>query len=180
VQVDDITRIAPDPRRLTLLTAAPKGPRLDWLIEKCTELGVATLILAEFERSVVRLAPSASARHMRTTVEASKQCGRLWLPELRCGESLREAIGHPDEQLLVCDPSPHGRSLANHLWSSVVPERVTVVVGPEGGIAPAEQDWLSQRGAVPVRLSDTILRIETAAAAVAAVWAAFRCDAVRP
>lgn len=177
VQIEDVTHNSPTRHRLAILTAAPKGPRLDWLIEKCTELGVDELILAEFERSVVRLASHSAARYARATIEATKQCGRAWLPELRCGEPLQDAVRRQDGRILVCDPSRAGQSLVNFLTRAAVPDRLAVVVGPEGGLSPTEQAWLAEHQAVPVRLSSTILRIETAAAAVAAVWAAVRCDA---
>src|SRR5262245_79128 len=58
VTVDRVDHAPPPVARLTLIIAAPKGPRLDWMVEKCTELGVSRIALADFERSVVHPAPT--------------------------------------------------------------------------------------------------------------------------
>lgn len=184
--VEAVMTVPPPTRTLTLIAAACKGPRLDWMIEKCTELDVTRIVLAEFERSIVRPGAGAAEKLARTALEACKQCRRAWLPEIAVGEPLAAAIepfrargtapaapAPPrDSSLLVCDPEgavplagwlhAHGGSL-RHL---------VAVVGPEGGLTEGERAMLIEAGAQPIRLGEHILRVETAALAVAANWAA--------
>ncbi|HPC20990.1 MAG TPA: RsmE family RNA methyltransferase [Phycisphaerae bacterium] len=180
-EVTVIEQAPPPTDTLELVVAGCKGPRLDWLVEKCTELGVTRLVLAEFERSVVRVGPTHVHNLERTAIEACKQCGRLWLPEISAGLPLSAAIGHglaldrgqadsSARRMAFADPAatlPLGRWL-----ESAARGNVTVVVGPEGGLTPAEIDELSGGGAQAVRLAEHVLRVETAAIAVASVCAA--------
>ncbi len=86
-QVHRVNALTPALRSLTLIVAGCKGPRLRWMVEKCTELGVSELCLAEFERSVVRVSEGHAQKLRTTAIEACKQCGRASLPEIRCGEN---------------------------------------------------------------------------------------------
>ncbi len=184
--VEAVMTVPPPARTLTLITAACRGARLDWMIEKCTELGVTRIVLAAFERSVVRPAAGAEEKMARTALEACKQCRRVWLPEIAAGASLTEAIGPfctppvsaaapacpRRPSLLVCEPLST-LSLADWLHAHAGESRhMAAVIGPEGGLSDAERAMLSQAGAQPVRLAEHTLRVETAAVAVAANWAA--------
>lgn len=180
IRVVEFSRSEAPRRRLTLFIASPKGPRFDWLIEKCTELGVTALIFTDFERSVVRTSADSARKHERATIEASKQCGRLWLPTLRGGDSMKKAVEAHNGPLVVCDPGPAARSLTDWLGEQSDAADIGVIIGPEGGISPAESDWLRERGVQPVKLAQTILRIETAGVAAAAIWSAGNCDAPSP
>ena len=165
----------PQPRRtLTLIVAGCKGPRLDWLIEKCTELGTTRIVLAEFARSVVNVGASHLDKLRRSAIEACKQCGRAWLPELNAGPDLATAIGQSQaDTLLVAHPTEKSTPLGEFLQQQ--PTRTgetTTVIGPEGGLTDDEVNRLVERGAVAVRLGEHILRTETSAVAVAASWAA--------
>ncbi len=160
--------------RLTLITAACKGPRLDYLVEKATELGADRLLVATFERSVVRLADDDAHRLVVTAVSACKQAGRARLPEIRTGLSMQDAAeAVRDCRLLVADPSeksiPAGPLLREIQAGG---GDAAAVVGPEGGISPTELAWLDERGGVRAWLGPFILRVETAAVALAACWAA--------
>lgn len=181
IEVDIVQRAqAPPPARaLTLLVAGCKGARLDWLVEKCTELGVRSLVFAEFERSVVHVGENHLEKLQRTAIEACKQCGQRWLPQLRTGEPIDAAVRHwqrgpgggPAAQLLLCHPheqSPRlGRLLAGRALTAAA-----AIIGPEGGLSEGEAQRFMAAGAEPVLLADELLRVETAAVAVAAVFAA--------
>jgi len=164
----------PPGRTLTLIVAGCKGPRLTWMIEKLTELGVTTIVLAEFERSVVHPQAAHAARLRRTALEAAKQSRRAWLPQIECAATLDAALaGRRSGRLLVAHPGDEALPLATRLHAqTLTDEHVTAVVGPEGGLSDAELRALGQAGAELVRLAPTILRVETAALAVAANWAA--------
>ncbi|MBK9126790.1 MAG: 16S rRNA (uracil(1498)-N(3))-methyltransferase [Phycisphaerales bacterium] len=165
----------PPPRcRLTLITAACKGPRLDYLVEKATELGVDRLLVATFERSVVRLDFEHADRLLATALAACKQAGRARLPEVRTGLSLHEAVeAARSSRLLVADPSNESIPAARLLdETQAAGGDAAAIIGPEGGISPTERVWLDELGATRAWLGRFILRVETAAVAVAACWAA--------
>lgn len=168
----------PGPR---LALAPIRANRLDWLVEKAVELGVAALDLVLTRRTVVR--PERIERLQAIAVEAAEQCGRLSVPRLRPPVPLGswlEALpaGLP---LLVGDEAggePAGPALAD------APEAV-LLVGPEGGFAPEERARLLARPATrAIGLGPRILRSETAAlwllAARAAVLEGGRAAAAGP
>jgi 16S rRNA (uracil1498-N3)-methyltransferase len=155
---------------LTLIVGGCKGPRLEWLVEKCTELGVGKLILAQFERSVVAPGTGHVEKLRRIAIEACKQCGRNWLPDLESDVALMDAVrasgGH---QMMIAHPGGT-RSISDALGAPASP--CTAVIGPEGGLTDAELTELMRHGGICARLAPAVLRVETAAVAVAAVWAA--------
>jgi 16S rRNA (uracil1498-N3)-methyltransferase len=173
VLISSVEEVPPTSRALTLIVSGCKGARLDWLVEKCTELGVSRLILADFERSVVRLNPGHVEKLRRTAIEACKQCRRARLPEIATGMSLPDACAaRGADPLLVAHPSPDAPTLADRLRDGYPHTReVAVVIGPEGGLTDDELNMLRAAGGEIVRLTAHILRVETAAIAVAAWWA---------
>jgi 16S rRNA (uracil1498-N3)-methyltransferase len=171
--VDAIDEIPPSGRTLSLIVPACKGPRLDWLVEKCTELGATRLVLAEFERSVVHAGAQHVEKLRRTAIEACKQSRRAWLPQIETATGLPAASARgPNAALLIAHLEEGAPSLAEWL-ARHGPEahELAVVIGPEGGLAPAEIEVLRAAGAQVVRLAEHVLRIETAAIAVAGNWA---------
>ncbi len=166
IEVDHVDHREADARcRLILITAIPKGPRQDVLIEKCTELGVAELCPALCARSVVKPAASRVSKWTRTAVEACKQAQRAWLPLIRPPASLTEWLARyaAADSRWLADPSAAPLAEQPRDGSTVV-----VAVGPEGGFDPAELEAARLHGYVGLRLGDTILRTETAAVAAAA------------
>lgn len=158
-------------RSLTLGVALPKGERQRMLVEKCVELGVHALQPLTTERSVSLPADSALERLRRAVIEASKQCGRnrlmviesacpmaAWLTKASPGGS--RWIAHPGGQPLA-DVAGHGCSAAAHppVWA---------LIGPEGGWTSGELERAGQAGWQCVDLGPRILRVETAALALAA------------
>lgn len=143
---------------VTIAVASPKGDRLEWLVQKCTEVGVGRIVLLNAERSVVRWDPERAAKQLdrlrRIAVEAAMQSRRVWLPEIdgpiSAGQILSESV--------IAEPG--GRNLQ-------AGDR-TIAIGPEGGWSPAEVAQAADR----VSLGDTVLRVETAAVVAAALMAA--------
>ncbi len=177
--VDAVQNVPSSARTLTLVVPGCKGARLDWLIEKGTELGVSRFILAELERTVVHAGPQHGRKLERTAIAACKQCHRAWLPRIQSGVPLGQAVqAVAGAALLVahlsCEAPTLAKWLATHHSDAA---NLAVVIGPEGGLAPAELDALMAAGGQLVCLAEHILRVETAALAVAACWAA---DAVAP
>ena len=157
-----------------LATATPKGKRLDWLLEKATELGAASLTAVRFERSVSGgepLGESARERWRTHCIAAAKQCGLDFLPEIPEPVSLQAFLAAPPAEpavRLVGDLGEAAVTLPRALSAWKPEQPVTVLVGPEGGFTPPEREAILASGFVPVRLGATTLRIETAALAMLA------------
>ncbi len=175
VSVSDIKTIPPPEQTLTIIVAGCKGARLDWLVEKSTELGVTRLVSAEFERSVVRVGAQHVVKLRRTAIEACKQCHRACLPRIDAGRALAAAIGNVEPCcLLVAHRANDATTLGAWLTANASRSReLAIVIGPEGGLSPTELDFLQTCGGQVVRLADYVLRVETAAIAAAAAWAAW-------
>ncbi len=178
LQVEDVRRIEPKrSRRIIIAVSVPKGERFDWLIEKCTELGVERISPVIFERTVRQPGnPKAMERWMKLAVSAAKQCKRLFLPQIDPPMSLQDAIES------IQRDSPNCRLLAGGISGDCVPlagqsfgeDDVAAFIGPEGGITENEEMLLKNKSVRFVRLGETILRTETAAIAFASILAAQR------
>ncbi len=156
----------------TLLQALVAAEKLDWIVEKATELGAARVLLFPAARSVVRLDGERLARrvaHLRdVAVAACCQCGRNRVPLIKFASTLDAALGETRgasiRLLLAPDsasglPATEGRSVA-------------IAVGPEGGFTPAEVQAAEGSGFALARLGSRVLRTETAGpAALAALLA---------
>lgn len=157
----------PAPPPLILCVGAGDRDRFAWLVEKATELGVTAVIPLECERTegvATRVRPQHLARLRRQALEAVKQSGAAWAARVDEPLALRTLL----------DRSPEGmRWLADaegHPAPAVIGDgALTVVIGPEGGLAPAEREGLLAAGYEPVRLARHTLRFETAAVAAAAI-----------
>ena len=158
---------APLPARpLTLAVALPKGERQKWMVEKLTELGVARLVPIETARGVAEATPAAIERLARGVIEACKQCGRTTLMEIAAPRSIPALLAAAEAaEIIVADPG--GAPLAVPR-SGGEPGGVLALVGPEGGFTPEELAAAVGAGAVRVALGPHILRVETAAIALAA------------
>jgi 16S rRNA (uracil1498-N3)-methyltransferase len=156
---------------LTIACAPPKGDRLDFLLEKLTELGVSRWVPLVCERGVVDARKLNHDRLQRAVVEAAKQCGRSVLmqiePARTCAEWLSQPCAEPTSRVLAhSEPSVPRQRLAE------VPRgrAVLAAIGPEGGFTPAEVRAAQEAGWHIVTLGPRVLRVETAALLLAA-WA---------
>jgi 16S rRNA (uracil1498-N3)-methyltransferase len=169
--------VRPEPL-VHLAFAVPKGNRLDWLLEKATELGVAALVPLRFQRSVAGGEDPSAAKRERWlghTIAAAKQAGLRWLPRLENPQTLEHFISTLHETSGVFgDLGPEALPLVRALGRLDRTRPVSIVVGPEGGLTPTEREALIKAGLAPVRIGSTTLRIETAAIAlIAATTAVF-------
>lgn len=159
------------PIAITLGVALPKGDRRRWLVEKGTELGVACLVPLETDRANDRESAAASARLRQAVVEASKQSGRNRLMEIATPQRLANFLAiERDVPRLFAHPGGrdcHG-ALAEIHASDPNCSRIMLAVGPEGGFSEAEVAMSLANGWQTVSLGARILRVETAALALAA------------
>lgn len=174
VAVTQRQRLARPGPAVELAFAVPKGKRLDWLLEKATELGAARLCPVVFERSVAtpELTGHAQARWMATCIAAAKQCRIAFLPEIAAPLELGRYLEQCSAACrLMGDPDATGTvAQALAAWSSASSETgvLAVLTGPEGGITEAEAAVAAKAGFTPVRLGKNILRVETAPIALLA------------
>ena len=169
----------PDHRiQLVLATALPKYSRQQWLLEKCTELGVDKLIPLQCRRSVAGKSFSniTFQRWTRWTIEASKQSERLFLPQISAKLKLDKLLEKLSDYDLSLVGSPDRRSVSfgDIAARAHRTNNVLIIVGPEGGFADHEIDAMAQAGVTFVRLGCNVLRTETAAAALLAAVVALR------
>jgi 16S rRNA (uracil1498-N3)-methyltransferase len=159
------------PSPLILGVALPKGDRQRWLVEKAVELGVTRLIPLETARSVAQPDAKAVQRLGRAVIEASKQCGRNRLMEIGLPTAWREFVASAADTRIRLVAHPSNQSAAPIL-RPVLPGPVCLAVGPEGGHSDEEVEQAVRCGWETISLGPRILRIETAALALAALLAA--------
>ena len=165
------------PLSIVLLQGIARGEKMDLILQKATELGVAAIMPVSGERTEVRLdAERAQKRlaHWRSVVEsACEQSGRARVPVVFAPISLDDAARslHDDGLRLVLDPQ--GEHRLESLQSPAA-ARVWVAIGPEGGWSPRDREILRTAGFSGLRLGPRVLRTETAGlAAIAALQARF-------
>jgi 16S rRNA (uracil1498-N3)-methyltransferase len=169
-------------RAVHLLAGITANERMDWLVEKATELGVASITPLVAERSVLKLkgerAEKKLAHWQGVAVAAAEQCGRNRVPTVHAAVTLNEWLKKsPLGERWVLSLSEGTRPLA-HVYNAVQSPTpatpmppVTVLSGPEGGLSPAEESAALAAGFVPVSLGPRVLRAETAPLAVLALCA---------
>jgi 16S rRNA (uracil1498-N3)-methyltransferase len=157
------------PVQITIGVALPKGDRQRWLVEKLTELGVFRLVPLITNRGVAQPAESALARLRRGVIEASKQCGRNRLMEIAPPQSRTDFIASspPDALRLIAHPERTSQTPI----PSFAKNELYFAVGPEGGFTQTEIDEALAAGWQAIDLGPRILRVETAAIALAAAVA---------
>jgi len=155
------------PPKITLALAIFKFDRMEWAIEKCTEIGVARIIPVIARRSDAHLAAAAVKRHerwLRIVRQAAEQSRRAAPPEIAAPVKLKElgsVVSAESATRVVLAESEEDTRLADALQSS--PSEIALAVVPEGGWADGELSWFYDEGWVAASLGDTILRAETAA-----------------
>lgn len=159
---------------LSLLQAIPKGSNMELIIEKGVELGVNVILPVMTERTVVKLDPRDAAKKQikwqRLALEACKQCGQNWLPEIQTPQSfyqvLEKLTAHELRVIAAIqdDAMPLKEILADQFQiDQHKPESVLLCIGPEGDFTPAEYAAAREKGCLPMTLGSIIMRVETAA-----------------
>jgi 16S rRNA (uracil1498-N3)-methyltransferase len=176
-----IEEIIPHPRpekpEVILACSLAQGERFDWLISKCTELGVDRICPVRFERTVkLARGEKITERFVNLAIAAVKQCERLFLPRIDLPASLTQTLDtltqdFADRTILFGSPNPNAQSLLHQVE---ILQDIIVFIGPEGGLTPDEERLLNKNGGREVRITDTVLRIETAAVACVAILCAMR------
>ncbi|MDP2694570.1 MAG: 16S rRNA (uracil(1498)-N(3))-methyltransferase [Gallionella sp.] len=185
VVVGEITAVNADresPLPVMLAQALSSSEKMDWVIQKATELGVTEIQPLDTERSVARLSAERAAKRLehwrQVAISACEQCGRNVLPEIHAPLDIMAWL----QQGLAQQPPaakfillPQG---AASLHSQPKPQgKVVLLIGAEGGFTQAESDSALRCGFMPIRLGARVLRTETAAvaglAALQTLWGDF-------
>jgi len=154
-----------------LIQAIPKGNRMDWIIEKATELGVTQIVPTVSQRVIVRLngeqRAQRRARWQRVAVSAARQCGTAWIPDILpvCDFCELSQYCSDNELFIVGSLERNCLSLRSLLaeWRGKTLRRLAVLIGPEGDLTPEELKTARELGAVPVSFGPRVYRVETAA-----------------
>jgi 16S rRNA (uracil1498-N3)-methyltransferase len=162
--------------QVTLFQAVPKGKLFEWIVEKSTELGVGRIVPLMTDRGIARVDAADAQRKCekwrRVALEACKQCGQDWLPEVIEPVTLsRISSAHftGGSLGLVASLRPGALRASRVLAASGTPGGVSVFVGPEGDFTETEYDILVERGVHEVTLGPRVLRVETAAVSLLSV-----------
>jgi len=158
--------------RIVVVQAIPKGDRGELAVEIMTEVGVDAVLAWQAERCVARWrgdrADKALARWRAAAREAAKQSRRAWIPEVTGPEAMpaiARRIAAAGRAILL---DPDAPTALGRIW---LPDHgeIVLIVGPEGGVSPAEADSAAAAGAVTARLGPTVLRSSSAGAVAAAL-----------
>ncbi len=157
---------------LWLLTAPIKKGRIDWIIEKACELGVARIVPVLTQRTIVdKINPDRLSAHM---IEAAEQCGRTALPELAEMVKLTAMLANwPADRTLIFADEAGGAPMAE----AITPGPAAILIGPEGGFTDDERAAIRAHPAARgVSLGPRILRADTAVVAAITLWMAIAGD----
>ncbi len=162
---------------LILLQGIPREQKMDWVIQKATELGALAIRPVQTDHAVVRLREdneeAKRERWQRIALNAAKQCGANWVPVVDPARPLLSCLSEmpPVDLLLVCSLEPDAQPLreALHAARDMRPRSVAALVGPEGDFSARERAAARNAGGRAVRLGESILRSETAALFVLSV-----------
>ncbi len=160
--------------RITLGQAIPKGKNMDLIVQKAVEIGAAEIAPILSDRTIVHVdqegAAQKQAKWQQVAIEAAKQCGQNWLPQIRVPRRLSEFFseGSRFDLQLVGSLQSDARHLKKILTDYEAEHRgrpagVLMLVGPEGDFTPAELALARSHGCRPLTLGPIVLRVETAA-----------------
>jgi 16S rRNA (uracil1498-N3)-methyltransferase len=160
--------------RITLGQAVPKGKNMDLIVQKAVEIGAAEIAPLISERTIVDLdkkeAEQKKAKWQQIAIEAAKQCGQNWLPQVHPPRKLKDFFSDAGsfDLRLIGSLQPDAIHLKKILADYTDqhrdrPRNVLMLVGPEGDFTPAELGLAKTNGCLPITLGPIILRVETAA-----------------
>jgi 16S rRNA (uracil1498-N3)-methyltransferase len=160
--------------RIILGQAIPKGKNMDLIVQKAVEIGAAEIAPLISERTIVDLNPKEAeqkqVKWQQIAIEAAKQCGQNWLPQVHAPRKLKDFFSHAGsfDLRLIGSLQPDAIHLKKLLADYSEqhrrrPGNVLMLVGPEGDFTPAELALAKTHGCLPITLGPIILRVETAA-----------------
>ena len=164
------------PCEITMFQGLPKGDKMDFIVQKCVELGAARIVPVSTRRTIVKLdAKKEESRRKRwagISESAAKQSGRGVIPEITGVRSFREALEEAGKLDVCLIPYERAEHMAHtrEVFESIAPgSSIGIFIGPEGGFEEEEVEYAIKAGAKAITLGRRILRTETAGMAVLAM-----------
>ena len=140
-----------------------KETKMDLILQKATELGVNEILLTEFERSIVKIEEkkkeSKLVRWSRIMKEASEQSMRINIPNISIVN--KKEVLKLDGLKILCSTEEKQNNIKNVLKNHHNYAKILIVIGPEGGISPKEEEEYAEHGFIKTTLGNQILRVET-------------------
>src|ERR1700694_1676160 len=160
--------------RIALAQAIPKGKNMELIVQKAVEIGASEIFSLISERTIVDLdakeAEQKQAKCQQIAIEAAKQCGQNWLPQVHPPRKLKDFFAQQSafDLRLIGSLQPDAVHLKKILADYAdqhrhLPTNALMLVGPEGDFTPAELALAKSHGCLPITLGPIILRVETAA-----------------
>lgn len=152
------------PLKVTIAVSLVNEKKLDFILQKCTELGVYDFILVNSNRSKIKIDGKEKKKIERwntITKEAAEQSHRNIKPIVRDIMSINDVSKLDYDLKLTCSTKENEKTIKNVLQNSTNCDRIIIVVGPEGGLTVSEEEKLEKNGFIPVTLGNLILRTET-------------------
>ena len=151
-------------KEIILVIPLLKETKMDYILQKATELGVTKIIPVEMERSIIKLDKGKEEKRIerwtRICKEASEQSMRVTIPVITEVKKLTE-LSDIDGTKMLCSTVEKQNTIKMFLQSIKNYDRIIIVVGPEGGISPKEETLLNEQGFTSVTLGNRIMRVET-------------------
>jgi 16S rRNA (uracil1498-N3)-methyltransferase len=166
----------PATRHVVVLLSIFKFDRMEWAVEKLTELGVARIVPVAARRSDARLVAAAQKRverWRRVALQATQQSRQVSPPEIAAPQSLAEALQENFPARIVLAETEHGLTLREALKAASPQGEIALALGPEGGWTDQELFEFEKNGWLAASLGPNILRAETAAIAAVAIYSVF-------
>lgn len=158
---------------ITVAIGLVKEQKMDLILQKLTELGVSRIIPLKMERSIIKLEKEKSKkkkeRWEKILKEASEQSKRNKIPEILEPITLKELKEMSFDKKYICSTKKCHNLKELYLQESLNCATIIFVIGPEGGIALKEEEFLEENGYIPISFGNRILRVETAAIYIASI-----------
>ncbi len=152
------------PVKVTIAVSLVNEKKLDFILQKCTELGIYDFILVSSDRSKIKIDGKENKKIERwntITKEAAEQSHRNIKPVIKGIMSINEVSKLDYDLKLTCSTKENEKTIKNVLQNSTNCDRIIIVVGPEGGLTNHEEEILKENNYIPVTLGNLILRTET-------------------
>jgi len=158
---------------ITIAIALVKEQKMDLILQKLTELGINKIIPLKMERSIIKLDKQKfnkkKERWIKICKEASEQSKRNRIPEITDLMSIEELGNLTSDKKFICSTKTKENLVNNYLQDNKSYATMIFAIGPEGGIAPKEEEKLISFGFTPISLGSRIMRVETAAIYIASI-----------
>ena len=158
---------------IAIAIALVKEQKMDLILQKVTELGVNEIIPIKMERSIVKLDDNKwkkkQERWQTICKEASEQSKRNKIPQIKPLTTIEELAKLKYDKKLICSTNEKSKRLSEVLKEPLNNKNILLIIGPEGGITPKEEEFLISSGMTPITLGNRIMRVETAAIYVTSI-----------